>query len=150
RGAAADAQQAARPFAGRGGIGRWCGASTRPRHQTSSPNFVYRYPDKQYQSWLGANFTRIGIDFDYDKGFLDRVYAGIANHFFDYSFRSALKLVENKSREDKIPLFEKKFDQVERRFFETSHAFLSAKRPTVLDEHAGVLHAELFLMRLLS
>jgi hypothetical protein len=112
---------------------------------------VLRYHDKQYQSWLGGHFTTIGIDYDYDKDLLDRVYAGIASHFFDYSFNSAVKLIKDLPRErDKVPIFEQKFDRLERRFFETSYAFLSIKRITLEDQHTPVMHAEMFMMRLLS
>ena len=112
--------------------------------------FVYRYPDKQYQSWLGAHFTKVGIDFDYEPPLQDRVFAGIANHFMDVSFKRALSLAEGKQRDNPIPRFEKLFDRIEREFLTTSLAFFSADRPELKSEHTFLMHGELFLLRLLS
>jgi hypothetical protein len=125
------------------------------RLHTTAPDgffseFVYRYHDKQYQTWLGADFTKVGIDFDYNKNLLDHVFAGIASYFFDYSFKSALKLAEGEPRDDRIPIFEKKFDKIENRFFATSNAFLSPRQQSLRDQDTPIAHAELFMTRLLS
>jgi hypothetical protein len=113
--------------------------------------FVRRYPDKQYQTWLGAHSTMVGIDYTHEKELQDRIFAGIASHFFDYSFSSAIKLVKDKPRSNDIPIFEQKFDALEQAFFSTSKAFLQAKRSEIaVDGHHLVMHAELFLLRLLT
>jgi hypothetical protein len=113
--------------------------------------FVRRYPDKQYQTWLGAHFTMVGVDYNYGKALQDRVFAGIANYFLGYSFSSAMKLTKDIKRENDMPRFEQKFDSVERAFYSTSTSFLQAERPEVIsDGHHLVIHAELFLLRLLT
>lgn len=113
-----------------------------------------RYPDKQYQTWLGGEFVRIGIDYNYDRHLLDKISAGLVSHFGDFSFSSALKILKNKRQRDQspIPRFEQIFDAVERRFRSTSLKFLKENRPdnVIADENVGVIHAELFLLRLLS
>lgn len=113
--------------------------------------FVRRYPDKQYQTWLGAHYTMVGVDYTYEKELQDRIFAGMANYFFGYSFTSAMKLTKDKPRSNEIPPFEQKFDSVELAFYSTSKAFLQAERPRdLLDGHELVKHAELFLLRLLT
>lgn len=112
--------------------------------------FVYRYADKQYQTWLGSQFTHVGIDFSYQKELQDRIFAGIANHFLDYSFSAALKLAKDVDRTNEIPIFERKFDAVEYVFFATGNSFLKARRPELAEDHHYVYHAELFLLRALT
>jgi hypothetical protein len=113
--------------------------------------FVRRYPDKQYQTWLGAHYTMVGVDYTYDKNLQDRIFAGIANYFFGYSFSAAMKLTKDKARTNDMPIFERKFDLVESTFYSTSAAFLQAERPEAIqDGHQLVVHAELFLLRLLT
>jgi hypothetical protein len=84
--------------------------------------FVRRYPDKQYQTWLGAHYTMVGVDYTYEKELQDRIFAGIANYFFGYSFTSAMKLTKDKPRSNEIPPFEQKFDSVELAFYSTARA----------------------------
>ena len=116
--------------------------------------FVLRYPDKQYQTWLGGHYTRIGIDFDYDDRLLENITAGIVGHYSGLSLPSALKRAKNSKQGDlsSIPRFERIFDKLERRFHSTSLRFLREQRPenTLAEEHLGVIHAELFLLRVLS
>jgi hypothetical protein len=124
-------------------------------HATAHADFfhqhVARYPDKQYETWLGAHFTQVGVDYAYSKDLQDKIYAGIANHFFGMSFSNSLKLVKDKDRNDGIPRFERVYDAVEAVFYSTSFSFLSAKRPkNVNDGQDGIVHAELFLLRLLT
>jgi hypothetical protein len=126
-----------------------------PRLHTTAPDdffskFVYRYGDKQYQTWLGGEFTKVGIDYNYEKSLQDRIYAGIANHFFGYSFARALKLVADKPRLDRIPIFEQTFDRIETRFFLTSFSFLTSPRPDLDARHAAITNSELFMLRVLS
>jgi hypothetical protein len=123
-------------------------------HSITTPEFfsefVYRYPDKQHETWLGAQFVNVGIDFSYPKSLQDRIFAGIANHFMDVSFPRALKLTKDIHNADQIPRFERKFNDVERFFFASAHKFLTSERPELLPQHELVAHAELFLLRSLS
>jgi len=115
--------------------------------------FVLKYPDKQYQTWLGGHQVRIGTDFNYDNRLLERVAAAIVSHFGDFSFPSALRILkDNPQSQPAIPRFEQLFDAIESRFQSTSLSFLQEGRlhTKLSDEHAGVIHAELFLLRLLS
>jgi hypothetical protein len=112
--------------------------------------FVFRYHDKQYQTWLGGRFTKVGIDDSYDKGLQDRIAAGILSFFTSLSFSYVLKVTKDKQRENRIPIFERKFDLLEHRFFETSSRFLSTERPVLKEEHHQIANAELFLLRVLS
>src|SRR4051794_31238592 len=75
--------------------------------------FVFRYPDKQYETWLGAHFTHVGINYNYSKDLQDKIFAGIANHFFEASFSKSLSLVKNEKRRDAVPRFERVYDSVE-------------------------------------
>lgn len=113
-----------------------------------------RYPDKQYQTWLGGDLVRIGIDYHYDDRLLHNISAGIISHFADLSLSAALKIARENQRIDPspIPHFEQIFDRVERRFHLISLQFLGEPRPknAIANEHSGVMHAELFLARLLS
>jgi hypothetical protein len=123
-------------------------------HATASTEFftkfVLRYPDKQYQTWLGGDVARIGIDFDYDSTLLDKISAGIVSHFGRYSLPSALKIVKESPQEHPSRI-EQVFDSVESHLHSTSLNFLMATRPdTIGEEHNGVIHAEIFLLRLLS
>lgn len=113
--------------------------------------FVQRYPDKQYQTWLGSGFVKVGIDYDYEEELKNKVFAGLASHFLDYSFASALKLARGIDNTDNLPKFEQKFDTVESVFYLTSFDFLQAHRPiTIADKHLPIQHAELFLLRTLT
>ena len=127
-------------------------SSVKRMHATADTDFfktfVIRYHDKQYQTWLGAEFTQVGID--YEKHLTDRVAAGIANHFFGMSFPRYLSLIKNNEITNTIPKFERTFDRVELNFYSTSFAFLQEKRPTISEDQKGILHAELFLLRLLT
>jgi hypothetical protein len=115
--------------------------------------FVVKYPDKQYQTWLGGHFVKVGTDFNYDQRLSERIAAGIVSHFADFSFASALRILkDNPKTQTTLPRFEHLFDTIESRFHSTSLNFLQGGRPdkTIPDEHRGVIHAELFLLRLLS
>ena len=113
--------------------------------------FVFRYPDKQYETWLGAHFTQVGIDYGYEKDLQDKIFAGISNHFFGMSFSKSLALVKNQEQRDAIPRLERVFDTVEAAFYTTSSAFLQEKRPENIKEgQDGIVNAELFLLRLLT
>src|SRR5581483_11091221 len=82
-----------------------------------------------------------------------KVAAAIVSHFGDFSFSSALKILNrhHRKKEPSLPRFEQIFDHVENYFRSTSLAFLQGKRPTnIAEEYSGVIHAELFLLRLLS
>jgi len=127
-------------------------------HSTASSeffsNFVLRYPDKQYQTWLGNDQVRVGVDFDYDNHLQENVAAGVISHLTDMSLPTALKYAKRTQDLDtsSIPRFELLFDKVERRFHSTSLRFLSESRQrcTLAEEHQGIMHAELFLLRTLS
>ena len=114
---------------------------------------MLRYPDKQYQTWVGGEHIRLGTDFDYDDELLKKVAAAVVSHFGDFSFSSALRILKAHKRKRKslLPRFEQLFDVVESRFHATSLRFLKADRPNDIEEqYNGVVHAELFLLRLLS
>lgn len=127
-------------------------------HATASSEFfqqfVMRYPDKQYQTWLGGHLVRVGIDYDYSSQLLDNIAAGIIGHYSDLSLPTALKQVKRSQEThiSPIPRFEQVFDKVERRFHSTSLRFLKESRPdnTLAEEHQGIMHAELFSLRTLS
>jgi len=126
-------------------------------HSTASSeffgNFVRRYPDKQYQTWLGSDQVRVGVDYDYDNHLLENVTAGIIGHYADMSLPTALKYAKRQSLDaSSIPRFEQLFDRVERRFHSTSLRFLTESRQhcALAEEHLGIMHAELFLLRALS
>lgn len=116
--------------------------------------FVLRYPDKQYQTWLGGQFTRVGTDYTSDSGLRDKLSAAIISHFAGYSFPTAMKIVARSERNDEsaVPRFERTLDLIELRFQSTAVDFLRAPRPNerLAEEHCGIVHAELFLLRLLS
>ena len=127
-------------------------------HSTASSEFfekfVLRYPDKQYQTWLGGHLVRVGVDYDYDNRLLDNIAAGIIGHYGGLSLPTALKQAKRAQQGNlsPIPRFEQVFDKVEQRFHSTSLRFLKESRPdnTLAEEHEGIMHAELFLLRALS
>lgn len=128
-------------------------------HGLASPeffhSFVARYHDKQYQTWLGRHWTEIGVDYDQDEALRKRIAAAIVSHFSEMSFATALKTMDAKSSTNDpaaIPRFEKMVDRVEAQFHSASLAFLDKVRPAgiIKDEHSGIIHAELFLLRLLT
>jgi hypothetical protein len=128
-------------------------------HATASSeffrSFVLRYPDKQYQTSLGRHWTSVGIDYDHDERLKSKIAAAIANHFGNISFSSALRIINERDGAkdlDGIPRFEKAVDAAEALFHSTSLHFLQQARPDnlVKDECRGVIHAELFLLRLLA
>jgi hypothetical protein len=116
--------------------------------------FVLKYPDKQYQTWLGGHFIKIGTDFDYDDELVNKMTAAVVSQFSDFSFSSALKILRRSDANEPrgLPRFEQAFDSVEHFFHSTSLKFLQGRRPSNLisDEQIGIVHAELFLLRLLS
>ena len=116
--------------------------------------FVLKYPDKQYQTWLGDHYVKIGTDFDYDDDLVNKVAAAVISHFGDFSFSSALKILKSHQPNETrgLPRFEQAFDSVESRLHSTSLRFLQERRPNNLipNEQVGIIHAELFLLRLLS
>jgi hypothetical protein len=123
-------------------------------HSAATPEFfrtfVVMYPNKQYQAWLGREHmnVHVGFDYSYDKQLLDKLSASMINHFNGLSFSRALTIARNSQRDNPIPIF----DSVDNLFHLTSSAFLQTRRPNNLlrDEHKGIIHAELFLLRLLS
>lgn len=125
-------------------------------HSTASTEFftkfVLRYPDNQYQTWLGGHHVRVGVDYDYDDDLCKNIAAAITSHFGDFSFASALKILKSHKRPGaSLPRFEQIFDSLESRFHSTSRNFLEASRPSIIaKEHNGIIHAEVFLLRLLS
>ncbi|WP_141688678.1 hypothetical protein [Bradyrhizobium paxllaeri] len=128
-------------------------------HATANPeffhSFVSRYPDKQYQTWLGRHWIKVGVDYDYDEQLKTKIAAAIVSHFSDVSFASALKTMNERSGPKApagIPRFENIVDFAETRFHSTSLHFLQQTRPNgiVKEEYSGVIHAELFLLRLLT
>jgi hypothetical protein len=128
-------------------------------HGTASPeffqSFVLRYQDKQYQTSLGRHWTNVGIDHGHDEQLKKKIAAAIASHFGDISFSSALKILNERSRPEEltgIPRFEKLVDSAEALFHSSSLNFLQQARPdnTIKEPHSGVIHAELFLLRLLA
>ena len=70
------------------------------------------------------------------------------------SLPTALKYAKRSQGLDasSIPRFEQLFDKVERRFHSTSLRFLTESRQhrALAEEHQGIMHAELFLLRALS
>jgi hypothetical protein len=124
---------------------------------TANPDFfatfVTKYADKQYQTWLGGHHVKIGVDYDYDPRLLERIAAGIVSHFGDFSFSSALRILRhNPENGATLPRFEQVFDSIESRFHLTSLQFLQGRRPdnAIQEKHAGIIHAELFLLRVMS
>jgi hypothetical protein len=127
-------------------------------HGTASSDFfksfVSRYPDRQYQTSLGGRWIDVGIDYDYDELLKNKLAAAITSHFGQASFSNALKIISERYGKDctSLPRFETIVDRVERRFLLTSLSFLQQARPegTIKEEHSGVIHAELFMLRLLT
>jgi hypothetical protein len=66
-------------------------------HSTANTDFfkrfVLRYPDKQYQTWLGGHHIQLGIDHDYNDDLRTKVAAAVVSHFGDFSFSSALNIL---------------------------------------------------------
>jgi hypothetical protein len=115
-------------------------------NSTVPPDFfsrhVYRYPDKQYQAYLGKNFVKVGVDYEYDRELLDNLSAAIICRYTDISYSTALKHGKKTRRENRIPHFERVFDLVENSFLTTTKNFLTNKRPDLSDDHLLLVNAE--------
>lgn len=112
---------------------------------------VYRFPDKDYESWLGGFGYKNGIDFTYPDTLLDRVAAGIISYQARMSLQTALKYAQKgESRLDRLPRFDRLFQVVSDLFLSKFDDFFRLDRPTLADPHGSYVHAELFLWRTLS
>jgi hypothetical protein len=109
--------------------------------------YVYRYHDKQYQTYLGKNFVEVGIDYQYDRELLDNLSAAIISRYADMSYATALKYRKGTRRDNGIPHFERLFDLVESTFLTTTEHFLTNERPDLSDDHSLLVNAEVFLLR---
>jgi hypothetical protein len=119
-------------------------------HSDFFERFVFRYADRQYQTWVGGGLVAVGVNYTYDPQLLDKVGAAIVSHYTNLSYSSALKYRNAKQRVNRIPDFEQLFDRVEGVFYENIERFLSGHRPNLDEAHGPLVNSEIFLLRLLA
>ena len=114
-------------------------------------SLVYRYPEKEYETWLGHFGCPIGISYGYPTELLDRVAAGLISYQMRMSLQTALKYAQRADRQkDPIPRFDRLFQTTSDLLDRKCNDFFTGDRPSVAGQYEGYIHAELFLWRTLS